>query len=71
MASSSSGLTLLPKLTCEHIHLTSCSKMRVDLATQVYRSACVCKHINRYIIAIHYTTMLCIREIIALFNEGS
>lgn len=31
-----SGLTLLPKLKFEHIKLTSFSKMRVDLATQVY-----------------------------------
>ena len=29
------GLAMLPKLKYEHIHLTSFSKMRVDLATQV------------------------------------
>ena len=29
------GLALVPKLKYEHIHLTSFSKMRVDLATQV------------------------------------
>ena len=29
------GLCLVPKLTYEHIHLTSFSKMRVDLAAQV------------------------------------
>lgn len=32
---SESGLTLLPKLKYEHIHLNNFSKMRVDLATQV------------------------------------
>lgn len=31
----SPGLTLLPKLRYEHIDLTSFSKMRVDLASQV------------------------------------
>ena len=30
-----SGLAMLPKLKYEHIHLTSFSKMRVDLAAQV------------------------------------
>lgn len=29
------GLSILPKLKHEHIHLTSYSKMRVDLAAQV------------------------------------
>ena len=29
------GLSLVPKLTYEHIYLTSFSKMRVDLAAQV------------------------------------
>ncbi len=29
------GLCLIPKLKYEHIHLTSFSKMRVDLAAQV------------------------------------
>lgn len=29
------GLRLVPKLKYEHIHLTSYSKMRVDLAAQV------------------------------------
>ena len=29
------GLALLPKLKYEHLHLTSYSKMRVDLAAQV------------------------------------
>jgi len=29
------GLSLVPKLKWEHIHLTSFSKMRVDLAAQV------------------------------------
>ena len=35
MATQSSGLTLLPKLKQEHVHLTSYSRMRVDLAAQV------------------------------------
>lgn len=30
-----SGLALVPKLKYEHVHLTSFSKMRVDLAAQV------------------------------------
>ena len=30
-----SGLSIVPKLKYEHIHLTSHSKVRVDLATQV------------------------------------
>lgn len=29
------GLRVLPKLKYEHLHLTSFSKMRVDLAAQV------------------------------------
>ncbi len=29
------GLSMVPKLKYEHIHLTSFSKMRVDLAAQV------------------------------------
>ena len=31
----SSGLTLLPKLTLEHLNLNSYSRMRVNLAAQV------------------------------------
>ena len=31
-----SGLALVPKLKYEHVHLTSFSKMRVDLAAQVW-----------------------------------
>lgn len=31
------GLRLVPKLKFEHIYLSSFSKMRVDLAAQVYR----------------------------------
>lgn len=30
-----SGLSMVPKLTFEHLYLTSFSKMRVDLASQV------------------------------------
>ena len=30
-----SGISMVPKLSYEHVHLTSFSKMRVDLATQV------------------------------------
>lgn len=33
---SASGLSLIPKLKYEHLHLTSFSKMRVDLAAQVF-----------------------------------
>jgi hypothetical protein len=33
-----SGLSLVPKLKYEHLHLTSFSKMRVDLAVQVVRT---------------------------------
>ena len=36
MISNSSGLALLPKLSIEHVQLTSFSRMRVDLAAQVY-----------------------------------
>ena len=32
------GVSLVPKLKYEHIHLTSFSKMRVDLAAQVHCS---------------------------------
>ena len=35
MASSSHGISLIPKLKLEHVKLTSFSKMRVDLAAQV------------------------------------
>ena len=35
MAVNSMGLSLVPKLKLEHIQLTSFSRMRVDLATQV------------------------------------
>ena len=31
------GLRLVPKLKYEHVHLTTFSKMRVDLAAQVCR----------------------------------
>eukprot|EP00731_Ephydatia_muelleri_P000111 Em0001g111a len=37
------GLALIPKLKFEHIHLTSYSKMRVDLAAQVILSNSVAK----------------------------
>ena len=30
-----SGLAMVPKIKYEHVHLTSFSKMRVDLAAQV------------------------------------
>lgn len=33
----SQGLSILPKLKREHVHLTSFSRMRVDLAAQVSR----------------------------------
>ena len=36
MSIQSQGLTLAPKLKFEHLKLTSYSRMRVDLAAQVY-----------------------------------
>lgn len=39
------GLRLVPKLKYEHIYLSSFSKMRVDLATQVHNNI----HIIRYV----------------------
>ena len=36
--SEGTGLRKLPKLKYEHLHLTSFSKMRVDLAAQVHLS---------------------------------
>ena len=39
---STSGLSLVPKLTYQHIKLTSFSKMRVDLAVQVCIVVCMC-----------------------------
>ena len=39
------GLTILPRLKYEHVHLTSFSKMRVDLAAQVS---------YMYIVSVHY-----------------
>ena len=36
MSADSHGLSLLPKLKRKHIELTSFSRMRVDLAAQVY-----------------------------------
>ena len=44
------GLTLLPKLKYEHVHLSNFSKMRVDLAAQVSLSTkiiCVKRLLNR------------------------
>ena len=43
MASSSSGLKLLTKLSRDHIELTSFSRMRVDLAAQVLLLHCLLK----------------------------
>ena len=37
---SAGGLPLVPKLTYEHVYLTSFSKMRVDLAAQVSYNYC-------------------------------
>ena len=56
---STPGLTILPKLKYEHIHLTSYRKMRVDLAAQVwfigsymyyvrYNKITQCMHIHVY-----------------------
>lgn len=36
MTITNSGLTTLPKLKHEHIYLNNYSKMRVDLAAQVF-----------------------------------
>ena len=42
MAIQSKGVTLAPKLKLEHLKLTSYSRMRVDLATQIqYAETCV------------------------------
>lgn len=44
LSAASHGLNLIPKVGYEHIHLTSYSKMRVDLAAEVsinkYMHAC-------------------------------
>lgn len=40
MAVRSKGLSLLPKLKLEHINLASYSRMRVDLAAQVFKYSC-------------------------------
>lgn len=39
------GLSLIPKLKYEHISLTSYSKMRVDLATQV---SCIIRSLDEF-----------------------
>ena len=36
LKSSGTGLSIVPKVKYEHVYLTSFSKMRVDLAAQVY-----------------------------------
>ena len=43
-AQQSHGLSLLPKLKKEHVCLTSYSRMRVDLATQVYMQSILLVH---------------------------
>ena len=41
------GLSLVPRLTYEHVKLTNFSKMRVDLAVQVSACTCACTiHVN-------------------------
>ena len=42
------GLSLVPKLKYEHLHLTSYSKMRVDLAAQVRVTCTVFNYMNVY-----------------------
>ena len=42
------GLALAPKLKCEHVYLTSFSKMRVDLATQVTKRHIV--NLKKYVL---------------------
>ena len=53
-STSAPGLSILHKLRYEHIHLTSYSKMRVDLAAQVQcithiHIQYVCTYMNMYI----------------------
>ena len=53
-----SGLALLPKLKFEHVHLTSFSKMRVDLAAQV----CTFMYMHTGTYMHVYTTCRCIEH---------
>lgn len=46
----SSGLSLIPKLKIEHVHLTSFSRMRMDIAAQV--SQCDVTLINQLAIVL-------------------
>ena len=43
---SEAGLSLIPKLKFEHVYLTTFSKMRVDLAAQVYTFVHVHVHVE-------------------------
>ena len=52
-AGKGSGLAMIPKLKYEHIHLNSFSKMRVDLATQVYTS-----HTYMYYVMLYFKQVL-------------
>ena len=49
MKHSAPGLSILPKLKYEHLHLTSYSKMRVDLAAQVSHYIMIKKNYLDYI----------------------
>ena len=44
--SDGSGLSLIPKMKFEHFNLISFSKMRVDLAVQVWYRMYTCIHID-------------------------
>lgn len=60
MNRSQAGLSLIPKLKYEHLHLTNFSKMRVDLAAQV--------NIN-FIVTLFVT--LCLYPFQTLLTKGS
>ena len=50
--SNTPGLSLLPKLTFEHVILTSFSKMRVDLAAQVAKIEYLFILLNNYCVCV-------------------
>ena len=49
MVTQTPGLSIVPKLKYEHIHLNNFSKMRVDLAAQVCYNI-VCLHVSYMIL---------------------
>ena len=52
------GLSLVPKLKYEHIHLTSFSRMRVDLAAQVLSNSGACCVISGQLL-VHVAWRVC------------